>query len=157
MRKKKDSPESKPSVSKTVATILQMPPSQFSDIATNIITTVLIGERYPAVYDEIMGVLNEMSEKITVPEAKQIMVRGLNKTRNAIYFCDEMMKKIGQKTKKKSRRSPKVKRKRKKEGMFRLEMSQGKVCPKCGCQVEDPFGWGMVIHDVNTCGGIKKR
>lgn len=58
MKEKKDSPESKPSVSKTVATILQMPPSQFSDIATNIITTVLIGERYPAVYDEIMGVLN---------------------------------------------------------------------------------------------------
>jgi hypothetical protein len=22
------------------------------------------------------------------------------------------------------------------------------ICPKCGCQVLDPFGWGLVMHDV---------
>jgi hypothetical protein len=23
-----------------------------------------------------------------------------------------------------------------------------RTCPKCGCQVYDPFGFGKVIHDV---------
>jgi len=28
-------------------------------------------------------------------------------------------------------------------------------CPKCGCQTKDPFGQGMVIHDVSICKGLK--
>lgn len=28
-----------------------------------------------------------------------------------------------------------------------------KVCPKCGAQTRDPFGGGVVIHDIFRCGG----
>lgn len=27
-------------------------------------------------------------------------------------------------------------------------------CPVCGVQCFDPFGWGNLIHNINTCGGI---
>lgn len=27
-------------------------------------------------------------------------------------------------------------------------------CPKCGCQVTDPFGFGTVMHDVESCLGL---
>jgi len=30
-------------------------------------------------------------------------------------------------------------------------------CPKCGCQVLDPFGWNKTIHDVKKCGGVVKN
>ncbi len=31
-----------------------------------------------------------------------------------------------------------------------------KACPKCGCQVYDPFIGQTMIHSVNICSGIIK-
>ena len=28
------------------------------------------------------------------------------------------------------------------------------TCPKCGCQINDPFTGTAIIHDVQACGGI---
>ena len=36
---------------------------------------------------------------------------------------------------------------------FVLEMYRV-TCPKCGCQVMDPFTGQEVIHDVDKCRGI---
>ena len=30
----------------------------------------------------------------------------------------------------------------------------GSTCPKCGCQINDPFTGTAIIHDVQACGGI---
>ena len=30
-----------------------------------------------------------------------------------------------------------------------------KICSKCGCQVYDPFGGTMIIHDEDKCCGIR--
>jgi len=32
--------------------------------------------------------------------------------------------------------------------------NQHSICPKCGCQIYDPFRWGKVIHDVVSCRGL---
>lgn len=29
------------------------------------------------------------------------------------------------------------------------------TCPKCGCQVYDPFEGTTIIHDIEKCGGIR--
>jgi hypothetical protein len=42
-------------------------------------------------------------------------------------------------------------------GCFRFneepETAGGK-CPKCGCQVRDPYGGRKLLHDVVKCGGL---
>jgi hypothetical protein len=35
--------------------------------------------------------------------------------------------------------------------MQAFERRQPTACPRCGCQVFDPFGWNIVIHDVTNC------
>ena len=30
-------------------------------------------------------------------------------------------------------------------------------CPKCGCQIQDPFRGTIIIHDVNKCTGYKRN
>lgn len=37
------------------------------------------------------------------------------------------------------------------EAITRFVVSQPKTCPVCGCQVFDPFGMTVVIHDVAKC------
>lgn len=36
--------------------------------------------------------------------------------------------------------------------IMRFVARQPKICPVCKCQVFDPFGLGVVIHDVEKCG-----
>jgi hypothetical protein len=37
---------------------------------------------------------------------------------------------------------------RKNQQRHEFQSAQPKTCPKCGVQVFDPFGWGVVMHDV---------
>lgn len=37
------------------------------------------------------------------------------------------------------------------ESITRFVARQPKTCPVCGCQVFDPFGMTVVIHDVAKC------
>lgn len=37
------------------------------------------------------------------------------------------------------------------QNMKRFCETQPTRCPKCGCQVFDPFGIGLVIHDIVLC------
>ncbi len=37
------------------------------------------------------------------------------------------------------------------EAITRFVARQPKTCPVCGCQVFDPFGMTVVIHDVAKC------
>lgn len=37
------------------------------------------------------------------------------------------------------------------ESIARFVARQPKTCPVCGCQVFDPFGMTVVIHDVAKC------
>ena len=30
-----------------------------------------------------------------------------------------------------------------------------KTCPNCGCQIYDPFAGTTVVHDIDSCNGIK--
>ena len=41
------------------------------------------------------------------------------------------------------------------EAITRFVSRQPTACPACGAQVFDPFGMGVVIHDVAQC--AKKR
>lgn len=31
------------------------------------------------------------------------------------------------------------------------------VCPRCGCQTRDPFGFGIVIHNIEQCALLAAR
>ncbi len=37
------------------------------------------------------------------------------------------------------------------EQITKFVARQPKTCPVCGCQVFDPFGMTVVIHDVDNC------
>ena len=36
---------------------------------------------------------------------------------------------------------------------WHIEDRTDRPCPKCGCQIFDPFGGGVLMHDVNRCRG----
>ena len=43
------------------------------------------------------------------------------------------------------------------EAITRFAAIQPSACPVCGSQVFDPFGSGIVIHDVAQCANNKPR
>ena len=43
------------------------------------------------------------------------------------------------------------------ERLFNTLFAKGEACPKCGCQIKDPFTGKYYVHDVKNCGGIVKE
>lgn len=39
------------------------------------------------------------------------------------------------------------------QNITRSNEGDARCCPKCGCQIYDPFGRGAVVHDVESCAG----